>query len=93
MTKPVNIGVIGAGYWGKKIVSEYLTLSKDDANVSLLSVCDVYEKNLRLCGEAFQISKNRLAKTEGTDHTSVYVRTPRRRIVTLPTAVPDAFSM
>ena len=57
---PVNVAVIGAGYWGKKVICEYLALAKDDPCTSLLRVCDVQEQNLRHCGETFQIPNNRL---------------------------------
>jgi UDP-N-acetylglucosamine 3-dehydrogenase len=56
----VNVGVIGAGYWGKKVISEYLALAKEDPNVSLLRVCDVQEQNLRCCSEVFRIPKEQL---------------------------------
>lgn len=56
----VNVGVIGAGYWGKKVISEYLALAKEDPNVSLLRVCDVQEQNLRCCSEVFHIPKEQL---------------------------------
>jgi len=56
----VNVGVIGAGYWGKKVISEYLALAKEDPKVSLLRVCDVQEQNLRCCSEVFQIPKEQL---------------------------------
>lgn len=56
----VNIGVIGAGYWGKKVISEYLALAKEDPNVNLLRVCDVQEQNLRCCSEVFKIPKEKL---------------------------------
>ena len=56
----VNIGVVGAGYWGKKVISEYLALAKEDPNVNLLGVCDVQEQNLRCCSEVFQIPKEQL---------------------------------
>jgi UDP-N-acetylglucosamine 3-dehydrogenase len=48
MTK-INVGVIGAGYWGKKVVSEYNLLSKKDSLVSLHSVCDLLDDNLAIC--------------------------------------------
>jgi UDP-N-acetylglucosamine 3-dehydrogenase len=60
LTSSVNIGVIGAGYWGKKVISEYLALAKEDPRVSLFRVCDVQEQNLRCCSEAFQIPKEQL---------------------------------
>jgi len=56
----VNVGVIGAGYWGKKVISEYLALAQEDPEVNLLGVCDVQEQNLRYCKEVFQIPKEQL---------------------------------
>lgn len=37
-----NVGVIGAGYWGRKILYEYSTIK----NVSILGVSDLLESNL-----------------------------------------------
>jgi len=45
----LNVAVIGVGYWGKKIVSEYERLAKKNASVSLHSVCDFLEENLKFC--------------------------------------------
>ncbi len=39
--KPVNVGVIGAGYWGRKVIQEYLNLSQTSKDVKLLAVSDV----------------------------------------------------
>jgi hypothetical protein len=36
-----NVAVIGAGYWGKKVIDEYLQLARDDAKVDLSLVCDI----------------------------------------------------
>ena len=60
MKRIVNVGVIGAGYWGKKVISEYLALAKQNPEVNLLGVCDVQEQNLRCCKEVFQIPKEQL---------------------------------
>jgi len=56
----VNVAVIGVGYWGKKVISEYLALAKEAPHTGLLHVCDVQEQTLRHCGEVFQIPKDRL---------------------------------
>ena len=63
MKSSVNVGVIGAGYWGKKVISEYLALAKEDPKVSLLRVCDIQEQNLRCCSEVFHIPKERLSNS------------------------------
>ena len=45
----VNVAVIGVGYWGKKIVSEYARLAKRNSAVRLHTVCDLLEEKLRFC--------------------------------------------
>ena len=54
--KKLKIGVIGVGYWGKKIVEEYTELSKGNEGVSVESVCDLNEENLKYCKERFGIA-------------------------------------
>jgi len=39
MTDRVGVAVIGAGYWGKKLVSEYLPAEKN-GKIKLVKVCD-----------------------------------------------------
>src|SRR5438128_2177967 len=40
MTQPLQISVVGAGYWGKKVIREILNLAKTTGKVSLCSVVD-----------------------------------------------------
>ena len=47
--RKTNIGVIGVGYWGKKIVHEYVQLSKQNPTMNLSAVCDPVENNLKCC--------------------------------------------
>jgi len=47
--RKVNVAVIGVGYWGKKVVSEYAQLAKRSSGVSLHSVCDLSKENLTFC--------------------------------------------
>jgi len=77
----VNIAVIGAGYWGKKVISEYLALAKEDPGSSLFRVCDIQEQNLRHCDEFFQIPKDRLVNSykellHSDDVDAVHICTP-----------------
>ena len=53
--RKMNVAVIGAGYWGKKIVSEYAQLAKSNSGVSLHSVCDLSKENLTLCELSFHV--------------------------------------
>jgi len=61
----VNVAVIGAGYWGKKIIEEYDRLSETTQNMSLSMICDVMDSNLQQCSQIFQVSSERLAKHYG----------------------------
>jgi len=47
--RKINIGVVGVGYWGKKIVHEYVQLGKQNSLVDLHAVCDLLEDNLKYC--------------------------------------------
>lgn len=46
-----NVGIIGVGYWGKKIVDEFTKVE----DVSVIGVSDLDEKNLAFCAERFGI--------------------------------------
>ena len=59
MKDTTSVAVIGAGYWGKKVSSEYLTLEREQERC-LLYVCDNLEDNLRYCNENFNIPRSRL---------------------------------
>lgn len=60
----MNIAVIGAGYWGKKVISEYLQLARNDERFDLSLVCDLEDRNLKRCSETFGIPEMKLS----TDH-------------------------
>lgn len=57
----LNVAVIGVGYWGKKIASEYALIGNNSSNVNLLGVCDVFDDNLKFCKERYDVPY--LAKT------------------------------
>jgi predicted dehydrogenase len=46
-----NVGIIGVGYWGKKLVDEFTKV--EDANV--IGVADLDEKNLQFCADRFGV--------------------------------------
>lgn len=60
MADSFNVAVIGAGYWGRKVISEYLDLVKENAKVDLSLVCDVKDENLAYCMENFGVPKEKL---------------------------------
>jgi len=50
---PVNMSVIGAGYWGKKVIREILNVSRTTGRVSLCSVIDNSPSMLEQCLREF----------------------------------------
>lgn len=61
MRKSINVAVIGAGYWGRKVVSEYLQLAKENPGVNLAKVCDLRDENLKFCEEALHVKGDLLS--------------------------------
>src|SRR5438034_7786256 len=49
----INIAVIGAGYWGRKVISEILGLSRDGFNLGLRSVADSSPDAIEYCRREF----------------------------------------
>lgn len=56
----VRLGVIGAGYWGKKVIQEYTRLSKNELGLDLPIISDLKEDNLNYCNEVLKIPKENL---------------------------------
>ena len=50
---PVNMSVIGAGYWGKKVIREILNVSRTTGRVELCSVVDNSPIMLEQCRKEF----------------------------------------
>ena len=81
MKDSLNVAVIGAGYWGKKIIEEYLELARSGSRVDLSMVCDLEDRNLKHCSEVFHISESRLTRDYGealssSDVDAVHICTP-----------------
>jgi len=75
----INVAVIGVGYWGKKIVSEYAALGKDQSGVNLYGACDLFEDNLKFCRDNFsipQIAKHHKEILTNPDVDAVHICTP-----------------
>ena len=53
--RKLNVAVIGVGYWGRKVVSEYAQLAKRSSGVGLHSVCDLLEENLKFCEGNYRV--------------------------------------
>ncbi|MDH4123073.1 MAG: Gfo/Idh/MocA family oxidoreductase [Thermoplasmata archaeon] len=52
MTK-LNVGVIGTGYWGRKLVDEFSNI--EDASIEAIS--DLSQDNLKFCVDRFKVKK------------------------------------
>ena len=60
MVKEVNLAVLGAGYWGRKVTEEYLRLSKLDNAFNLINVCDLKKENLDYCRDFLHLHSKKL---------------------------------
>jgi UDP-N-acetylglucosamine 3-dehydrogenase len=61
MQDAVNVAVLGAGYWGRKVVSEYIQLEKTNPEVNLSKVCDLKDENLRFCEKELHMARKILS--------------------------------
>ncbi len=51
--EPLNIAVVGAGYWGKKVIREILDISKTTGLVRLHAIADNSPTSLEQCRQEF----------------------------------------
>ena len=58
----INVAVVGAGYWGRKVISEYLQLASINPRVNLVKICDLKAENLKFCSEVFHVSERTLCE-------------------------------
>src|SRR3989475_802159 len=58
--QPLPISVVGAGYWGRKVIREILSLAQTTRRVSLHSVVDNSPSTLEQCRKEFGSLKYRL---------------------------------
>jgi UDP-N-acetylglucosamine 3-dehydrogenase len=56
----INVGIIGAGYWGTKLVYEYEMLSKKRPDLNLRGVSDASQEQLRKVAYNAQLQENKL---------------------------------
>lgn len=70
-----NVGLIGIGYWGKKILYEYSEIK----NVNIVGVSDILQDNLAYCKERFGVdvvTANYNEILDNEDVFAVHVSTP-----------------
>lgn len=61
MKRPVSVAVLGAGYWGRKVMSEYMRLGVECSSMRLAAVCDLKEENLQFANERLGVDKDLLS--------------------------------
>lgn len=77
--KEINVGVIGAGYWGKKVIQEYLNLSKTTGRANLIGVSDFSPSAQSYCKDVLKIPNvynNFEEILDRTDVDAVHICTP-----------------
>jgi UDP-N-acetylglucosamine 3-dehydrogenase len=81
MEDSVNIAVIGAGYWGKRVIDEYIALANKNSRVQLSIICDLLGQDVEHCKNALYKTKARMVKDYkqvlSSDHIdAVHICTP-----------------
>src|SRR6266568_8160306 len=79
MMRPVKIAVIGAGYWGRKVIREIIDLSRTTGNVELYAVADNSPTILEQCQREFGTLDYRLdyrTLLSDPELTAVHICTP-----------------
>jgi len=56
----IGVAVVGVGYWGRKLVEEYLLLSKRRSDVELVAVADVSKERLMRISSEFGLPTSML---------------------------------
>jgi predicted dehydrogenase/predicted transcriptional regulator len=81
--EPVRVAVIGAGYWGKKLVYEYTAAQRNKGNVGLAGICDLSPTALAFCREKFSVNDELLTDRaedlmEDPKISAVHIATPNQ---------------
>ncbi len=95
LSEPIRIAVIGAGYWGTKLVEEYLALSNKRSDVKLKSVADSSLKTLMRIRERFSLPESTLKNDyneilEDDSITGVHIATPNETHYEIATKAVEA---
>lgn len=81
MAQEIHVAVIGAGYWGYKLIKEYLALSREEQRVKLSAIVDISEERLQRISKEFNLPTNILYKdpeviAKRDDINAVHIATP-----------------
>ena len=95
MAREIHVGVIGAGYWGFKLVREYLELSKEDDRVRLSAVADSSRERLDRVAEQLNLPRDilyndpgRIAESDFVD--AVHIATPNETHYSIATMMLES---
>jgi predicted dehydrogenase len=58
MDKALNVAIVGAGYWGTKLIREYLLASKERENIVLKAICDINSDRLKRIEKEISLPKS-----------------------------------
>ncbi len=80
MASKIGVAVIGAGYWGYKLIREYLALT-EEYNIELMAVVDISNDRLERVSKELGIPKNKLYTDykkvlENSSIEAVHIATP-----------------
>jgi predicted dehydrogenase len=81
LEQQINLAVIGAGYWGRKVIQEYVRLAEVDSSFDLVQVCDLVDDNLSYCKNELRLGLDRLnsdyeAILKSPDIDAIHICTP-----------------
>jgi UDP-N-acetylglucosamine 3-dehydrogenase len=68
LPKTINLAVVGAGYWGTKLITEYSALSNKRRDVNLHAIADSSSERLQNIGERFSLPTSMLK----TDYNEIF---------------------
>lgn len=79
--KMIKLAVVGVGYWGTKLITEYLALSEKRHDIELVAVADLSQKRLLQVGKSLALPNATLKKDyeeiiEDPEISGVHIATP-----------------
>lgn len=82
--KKVHVVVIGAGYWGEKLIQEYLNLSVERPDVVLYAIVDIDDRRLNYLKEKYDLPskilyKNYLEVLSDNNVDAVHIAVPNEK--------------
>lgn len=81
MVRQINLALIGAGYWGSKLASEYIQLEEDEEKFNFFGVVDTDRTRLEDIKNKLNLSSSKLFDNvkeclQNPDITAIHIATP-----------------